>query len=291
MVKGNVIKAVKGEKAWVTYAKRRVKDNQNFVAVVTGETGSGKSYSALSYCLQIDPTFNPKKQVVFYFKDLMQLINDDEFHNREWKIIMWDEIQIEMSNRKWQSKLNQSIIQLLSTFRAQNIILLMTAPNKSMLDAQVKKLLHAEIKCKGFIKKTSLCKLMPRYSQYNPDKDRIYPHKLMHNIGGKGYIPVDIWYIGKAPKEVLRLYEDKKTQFNIDLNRKIESNLMDNSKDSSTKGYDQTEKIIELLEQYGDNPVMINKHLKHLSLKSIETYIRMVKKGNEGNVPNVPINP
>lgn len=291
MVKGNVIRAVKGEKAWVTYAKRRVKDNQNFVAVVTGETGSGKSYSALSYCLQIDPTFDVNKQVVFYFKDLMALINDESFHDREWKIILWDEIQIEMSNRKWQSKLNQSIIQLLSTFRAQNIILLMTAPNKSMLDAQVKKLLHAEIKCKGFIKKTNLCKLMPRYSQYNPDKDRIYPHKLMHNVGGVGYIPVDIWYIGKAPKEALALYEAKKKEFNINLNRKIESNLVETSNSDKDKGFDQTQKVIDLVEKYGDNPVMINKELKHLTLKTIENYIRLIKKGNSPILPQGPDDP
>lgn len=271
MVKGNVVRAVKGEKAWVTYAKHRVRDNQNFVAVITGETGSGKSYSALSYCLQIDPNFDPEKQVVFYFKDLMRLINDDEFHKKEYKIIMWDEIQIEMSNRKWQSKLNQSIIQLLSTFRAQNIILLMTAPNKSMLDAQVKKLLHAEIKCKGFIKKTNLCKLMPRYCQYNPDKDRVYPHKLMHNHKGVGYIPVDVWYIGKAPKDVLKVYEDKKGRFNKELNRKIEVNIeATNSKVNPNQNNKEEDNWIENVIKFKGNGLKLKKlypNIKYTTLK------------------------
>ena len=291
MVKGNVVKAVQGEKAWVTYAKHRIRDNQNFVAVITGETGSGKSYSALSYCLQIDPTFNPEKQVVFYFKDLMQLINDDEFHNRQWKIIMWDEIQIEMSNRKWQSKLNQSIIQLLSTFRAQNIILIMTAPNKSMLDAQVKKLLHAEFKCKGFIKKTNLCKIMPRYCQYNPDKDRVYPHKLMHNRSGIGYIPVDNWYIGKAPKDVLKVYEDKKARFNKDLNRKIESNITVVAEKVNDEGFDKTKKLMELYDKYGEDYIMINEELPHLSLRTIVDRIREIKTALAYRLPQPAVAP
>lgn len=291
MVRGNVIKAVQGEKAWVTYAKRRIRDNQNFVAVVTGETGSGKSYSALAYALQIDPTFDVNSQVVFYFRDLMALINDELFHEREWKIILWDEIQIEMSNRKWQSTLNQSIVELLSTFRAQNIILIMTAPNKSMLDSQVKKLIHAEFKCKGFMKKTNLCKIMPRYLQYNPDKDRIYPHKLMHNIEGIGYNPVESWYISKAPKQVLDIYEEKKRRFNISLNRKIENALNAHSSKPKEDGFERTKKVKELYLKYGDDFIKINEEMPHLSIRTIREYVASIKKSLQVQQPETAKTP
>ena len=56
------------------YWNRINRYNKNWLCIVCGATGSGKSYTALKIAETVDPNFNIKK-VVFTAKDFMNLIN------------------------------------------------------------------------------------------------------------------------------------------------------------------------------------------------------------------------
>ena len=80
-----MIKKIKGEASWVTYIKKRIRNNLNFLAITTGGPGKGKSYSDLSIAYQIDPEFDPKQQIAFGFYDFMKIIN--RFNGKDLKYL------------------------------------------------------------------------------------------------------------------------------------------------------------------------------------------------------------
>ena len=83
-----------------------LKRNSNNVIFVGGEHGAGKSYTALAIALELDKTFNLKKQIVYNNKDFVKLCN--EFHkNGLWgKVIIYDEFGGGANAYKWQDESN-----------------------------------------------------------------------------------------------------------------------------------------------------------------------------------------
>lgn len=277
----NVVKRVEGERPWITYPKNRIRDNQNFLGIATGGPGSGKTYFTIAYAEKIDPNFKVEEGLVFNFEGAMKLINSEEFHKREWKIILWDEPQIEMSNRNWQSVANKLINYLLSTFRSQNVILLWASPYKDFLDSQSMKLVHAEFQCKGWDKSTKLTKVRPRLLQYNSDFKKTYPHKLYSRTSSGNLEGIDLWSVPLASARNINKYEEMKSDFNKNLNRSIEKDLL--AMKSSKKGGDKTSESIEindLFEKYGENYFEIQKLIPNKSLSTIYKLHALYKKAN-----------
>ncbi len=174
----NLIKKKNGESAIVTLTKKRIRLNLNMFCMFTGKLGSGKTWSAISYALELDPTFDVDKQLVFDFRTCMNLINEDWFKALKIKVIIWDEPQISISNRAWQSQMNKLVNYLISTFRHQNIILIMCAPYKDFLDVQTMKLLQWEFQCSMIDRKLKRCMVYCKWQQYNSSKKKTYPHPL-----------------------------------------------------------------------------------------------------------------
>jgi len=252
MVKSNMIKKVSHEFGWITYIKARIRDNQNFLGITTGSTGSGKSYACIKIAELIDSTFKVEEGVIFTFEECLKKINDAVFLAKEWKIIVWDEPQIQMSNRSWQSPLNKFINQILSTFRAQNIIILWATPYKDFLDSQSMKLTHAQISSKGWNKSTKITTLLPRLLQYNPDKKRIYPHKLMLKDDTGVFTPINQWRIGLPSHQNIEKYEKIKAEFMKKTNERVfnQINSLADKENNNNNGSSE-EKVLELYNKYG----------------------------------------
>ncbi|MCX6748217.1 MAG: hypothetical protein NT076_01285 [Candidatus Pacearchaeota archaeon] len=208
-----------GEDSWVRWIKKRIANNLNFICLFQGATGIGKTWSAMSMSEMIDNEFNVN-QIVFDFKELMSVINSDWFKQKKWKIIIFDEPQITISNRNWQSINNKLMNYLLSTFRHQNIILIFCSPYVDFLDSQSMKLLHCVFECVGVNKKTKLSRVRPKIQQYNSYMKKMYQHPL-YVIRGKKTIALRDWFIPKPSNELIEQYELKKTGFTSSLNREI----------------------------------------------------------------------
>ena len=217
----------KGEPSWPRWIKKRVDNNLNFVALFTGDTGVGKSWSAIEIARQIDPEFDSIRQVAFNFSGLMRAINkfnnpglDDELYNKKYKVVIFDEAQTDVNRHEWQSKTNKFLNYVLSTFRHQNIIVFFTTPFEDYIDSNALKLFHAKFECQGWSKKTKKSLLKPKIFQYNPQKRKMYNHTL-HIITKTGVKKMVTWKIGCPPKELTDPYECEKFKFTNALNMKI----------------------------------------------------------------------
>lgn len=266
----NLILYKKGELSFVRFIKKRIKNNLNFLSIATGPTGSGKSWSMLRLAYEIDPTFEAK-QVAFSFKQVMRLLNDPEFMKKKWKIIIFDECQIDISNRSWQSLVNRLFNYLLSTFRHRNIILLFTTPYSDFIDLSSKKLLHCEFVCKGWNKKTKKSRLRPKLLQYNSRMKKFYEHSL-HVIRGGEVHKMENWEIDSPPEHIIGPYEASKLEFTDKLNERILKELenLDNEEkkpDTRKALTDKQEEVMELLSKYDPKEVS-----KQLSISLVATY-------------------
>lgn len=283
----NLILAKEGESYWVTLIKKRIDNNMNFLAIFTGPTGSGKTWSTLSVAEKIDPDFNPREQLSFSFGGLMKCINkcnDKEtvLGKKKYKVLIFDEAQTSVNKRDWQSRINKLLLYLLSTFRHQNIIVLFNSPSFDFLDSATMKLIHAEFEVKGWDKKKRTAHLNPKFLQWNSNKQMFYKHRLFVMFKGqRGANKLEYWDIGAPPKHIIDPYEDMKTAFTTKLNAQItrelnalaqqeEASLIDTPTkelnpesmqpdvwDEATKGYRTQQELRQRMEVRLGKPVKI----------------------------------
>ena len=236
----NLVKWKKGQNSYVHFVIRQVtKKNSNFIALFQGGPGTGKTWCAIALSELLDPTFNVDKQLVFDFKQLMALINDEDFKKRKTKIIIFDEPQISISNRSWQALTNKMMNFLISTFRHQNVILFFCCPYRDFLDSQSMKMLHCVFEMQSINKKEGKVIIRPKLQQYNATMRKTYEHPLYVQKNGKIVALREI-SIRKPKKEHIDIYEVNKTTFTSKLNREIEMKI-----DAETKSEDGRKKLTE----------------------------------------------
>lgn len=268
----NLIMHKDGESSVVRWIKKRIDNNLNFLAITEGATGSGKSWSNLTICYELDSEFNPEEQIAFNFKKLMQIINrfnskDDPLHKRKYKVILFDEAQTQVNKREWQSRVNKLFLYLTSTFRHQNIIVLFTSPYSDFIDSATMKLIHVKFEVRGWNKKTELTHLRPKILQYNSRLRKFYEHSLYVIRDGKANKLSD-WFVPKPPKHLILPYEDMKTEFTTQLNKEITEELeaMENNKqktvispsfDTRKPLTEHQKEVMELLAKY--KPIEVSK--------------------------------
>ncbi len=237
------------EKIWIRYIKRRIKQKKNFLCLISGPTGIGKSWTGLSICSQLDSNFNVDR-VIFNFKDLLALINSGEKYPAG-TCFMWDEFQVGASARDWQSMTNRLLNSLLSTFRHRNFILIITSPFADFIDSNARKLLHAELEVKMIDYEKRTTRLKPFVMQYNSRKGKTY-FKYLRVKGKHGPSKVKIWTVVAPAKWLIEDYEEARLEFTTDLNKKIEKQIekLDVTGDSRPLT-DKQQECIDLMNEFG----------------------------------------
>jgi len=222
----NMIMYREGEDPIITWIKKRVVFNLNFLSITTGPTGNGKSWLDLSIAEAIDPEFNTEKQVAFTFTEFMKALNgfngdDEELAKKKYKVIIFDEIQVSISKREWQSKINKLFNYITSTFRHQNIIVFLNSPFSDFVDSNTMKLLHSRIETKGWNKKDGKSAARFKLLDYNERIPKMYEGSV-YMIRGKEVIKLDgMWTMNKPSDKVIEVYERRKKEFTQRLNRQI----------------------------------------------------------------------
>lgn len=216
-------KEIVKEYSWVKYIRKRtLKDNKNFLPIITGPTGSGKSWAALSIGELVDDEFDITR-VVFRGRELMDLINSGKL--KAGSVIVWDEAGIDLSSRNWQSLTNKMLNFVLQTFRHMNFVLIFTVPYHDFLDVASRKLFHAEFETVSINKVKQTCRIKPKLLQYNPDLKKWYKKYLKVIKKGTGRTTLKKWNLPKPSQQLIDDYEVKKTKFTASLNREIELKL------------------------------------------------------------------
>lgn len=205
----------------VRYILNRIRNNKNFLATITGPTGSGKSWTALSIAELLDPTFSVDR-IIFKGKDLMKLINEGDL--KAGSVIIWDEAGIDLSNRNWQSVTNKMLNALLQTFRHRNFILIFTVPFHDFIDSSSKKLFHADFETQRINKNKMEVIIKPKLLQYNPNLGKWYRKYLKVKRQGKIF-KVKRWAVPKPSDKLIKDYEERKNQFTRKLNEDIHKEL------------------------------------------------------------------
>lgn len=219
------------EKYWISYIRSRIKKNKNFLGFISGQTGSGKSWSSLSIAHDLDPDFSIDR-VVFSGLELMELINSGNL--KRGSVIVFEEVGVEMSNRNWASVTNKMLNYLIQTFRHRGFILIMNSPYSDFIDSATRKLFHAELQTQGIDFNTSECRLKPQLIQYNARIQKFY-YKRLKVIRPEGVIPVSFWKVSKPPEELIQAYEKKKRSYTDSLNKRILSELQEQHEKQSKK--------------------------------------------------------
>jgi ABC-type dipeptide/oligopeptide/nickel transport system ATPase component len=128
----------------VRVRERLGSENRNWMALIIGETGSGKSYTAMSLAQEIDPSFPEDARRVYF--SVTQLVNDIR-DNKVTKgmVVILDETGVTFSNRKWWSQENRNFGFLLQAIRHRCFAIIFCLPSMSMMDKQGRQLAHALI--------------------------------------------------------------------------------------------------------------------------------------------------
>lgn len=213
---------------WMLNRTRR--QNKNNLIAIVGKTGSGKTYSAMSICetmSEMDGIPFTIDHVVFSLKELMYLINSDKV--KKGSRIVFDEPQISISVKEFQSKANKVFNYLLSTFRHRNFTLIFCTPYETLLDKSSRRLFHATFNTRSININKKTCRLMPRYVEFVDYKAEPYRKRLIvmyKNSDGRNSIDkLDHWDVSLPSKTIIDLYEEKKYAFTDNLNKNILKDL------------------------------------------------------------------
>jgi hypothetical protein len=214
--------------------------NKNALIVIVGQTGSAKSYSGLGFLvpwyLYIYGIPKPDEEIIKHVKfravDFMKEMEQKDLPIGDgW---MWDEAGVDAGNQDYQSLKNKVISWYAQTCRSQRQLVIFTLPAMSMLTSQVRKLLHFYFETNGIDYKNEISFIKPFQMQYNTRMDKIYYHKFSYTTKEEFIEVIDEIGIPLIHESLKKLYEDKKEEFRVDLNKEIYTILKVIDKDKNT---------------------------------------------------------
>ena len=295
MADGLIIKDPKKVGYFNSYILSRIKRNKNFVCAVTGQTGSGKSYSCLTLGETLDPDFNIDN-VCFTPREFMDLVNGKNKKLKSGSVILWDEMQVSMGHLDFQSIQSKAINYVLQTFRHRNFILLVSCPHLSFINASARKLLHAIMETVSIDKDKKQVILKPLLIQTNQRTGDLY-FKYLRVVTPEGVCPLKRMRVGMASKELLKQYEQKKDEFTKKLNEDISRELEESDCKSSNELTEAQSNIIEdLMEGLTIQEIvkkrniidkMVYSHIKYAKKKGIK--IKAIKEEHSNKVDHYEV--
>lgn len=215
-----------GDSVVVQMIRRRLLNhNQNFICLFSGQTGSGKSYSATRLCEQVDPNFNISR-IVFSPKDFMSLLNLPPEQLLSGSAILYDEAGTSYSARDFSTLFNKLLGKVLQSFRHRNILLCLTVPNMSFIDVVGRKLLHAKIETINIDRenKEVVCKFL--LLQINPrNESETYYHYPVCPSKKTRWAKKTRIRFSMPNKELINQYEFKRREFTNKMDSDIESQM------------------------------------------------------------------
>lgn len=122
------------------YVMNRINANKNWLSVLCGATGSGKSYFSLAICEKFFPKFTVDN-IVFSVPEYLNKFAELDNNKRHGDILLYDEGQ-SYNSRKSMSENNIIMGEILGMIRFTRISSIFTLPNPQSIDINVFRLLH-----------------------------------------------------------------------------------------------------------------------------------------------------
>tara|TARA_Y100000310_G_scaffold158454_1_gene157861 strand:+ start:122 stop:1009 length:888 start_codon:yes stop_codon:yes gene_type:complete len=208
---------------------RLLRNNKNWLAICCGDTGSGKSYSALALANAISPRgITIKRNVVFNPIQFMERVNN-KADLKKGDIIIFDEAGVGMSSREWYSVQNKLLGSILQTFRNLNLGVIFTTPNLSFIDVQARKLFHNYMETSTIDYEKQIGYLRVYDIQHNSRLDKTY-YKTPKFTMGFNKIGMKHLGVKKLDDKLCKEYEKVKTEYTENLNQKALEQMKDTGK-------------------------------------------------------------
>lgn len=253
-----------GEKFLNRIKSRLHYQNKNWLSIICGETGSSKSYSAISFASMISNRYF----VIFNPLNFLKLITSKTLKRGD--IIIFDEAGVGMSSRDWFSVQNKLLGSVLQTFRNLNVGVIFTTPNLSFIDIQARKLFHNYFETVNIDYKTKTAYLKVFEIQHNSRYDKTYFKHPKFNTDSR-YITMSHMAIPKPNPKQCAEYETLKTAYTERLNRKALESLEFVGKPKATGKFDIDKSIVnQILRNKKDFVTVYNKRkfIDHRSIQS-----------------------
>lgn len=219
--------------SWCRWSVNRVKRRNNSTNIrFTGDTGSGKSWSALAFaekCAKLLGTKITQDNIYFSIRDVISKVAEEE--PKAGTIFFVDEQQVGAGAKDHQSKKNKAYSAFLSTVRSNRYIIITTLPFSDMEDKQLRRLFHVEIETQGINFSNSTVKTRPRYLEHSRVKDKTYRKRLVvvfvDSEGNRKGRKLSFWDISRPSQEIIDVYEPMKKAFKRKLYKKLNAELSD----------------------------------------------------------------
>jgi hypothetical protein len=235
--------------------KRVYSRNQNFLGIVCGPTGSGKSYFCLKFAEALNPEFS-KEYIVFTPDEFIALINSDKVS--KGSVIIFEEAGVGMPSKEWFSIQNKLMAYVMQTFRHRNFIVLFNVPNMSFVDNSIRSLFHMKFETKKIDRTSKQVIVKPFEIEYNDRFKKIYYKYPRVRPGGGCAMTLSEMRMGLPSKGLVKDYEQLRREYTDKLNREVEESLKKKKeKDESVNKESKKEKIIKLFDLGVKSPTKI----------------------------------
>ena len=256
---------------FVKFGSNRVINlNKNFIPVFLGQTGSGKSYASLDYCLSVSKetgrVFTVKDNVAFTFKDMLRLMNLPQ-NQGKGVCFMLEEVGVVGSggaSSEWMSKANSFFSSFLQTARHRNQILVFTTPNFSLIAKQARQLVHAIVEMKSINRTDKTSTGNVKLCQVNTITGKLYLKNIRMTIGKNKSVKITSNIFHLPPKHIIKEYEEAKTEFTTNLNNFILENDEIGTKEAKdADNFNKNDKINQ------ENERIIELYTKNVTISAI----------------------
>lgn len=192
--------------------------NKNLLIAICGQTGSGKSYCALTVAKLICDRFNIRIHVIFTIEQFMELLQSGKLKRGD--VVIWDEAGVGIPSREWYSISNKAINYVLQTFRHLNLCVIFTMPSFDYIDKQTRLLFHVYIETQRIDYETKHVIVKIFESSFNPREGKEYMKYYWFH--GVKYIR---FRIGKPSKDMIKTYEELKMAFSQTLRDNVKKDV------------------------------------------------------------------
>ncbi|WP_333582346.1 hypothetical protein [Methanoculleus bourgensis] len=192
----------------------RIRNNQNVLAAICGETGSGKSYAAMRLGELCDPNFSIDN-VVFSIPEFLDKLGS----SGPGDVLIFDESQA-WGARRAMSKKNVEMTDIAAMCRFTLVNVLFTAPALSFIDVSLRRLMHLYIQVTPL---QNRARWPPRYR----NKTRIVPRIVIRPSEGgdlhyaiprvpvvrggvRRRVKTEVLWLNAPSPELLEAYERRK---------------------------------------------------------------------------------
>jgi len=224
----------------------RMKKNTFFGIV--GESGDGKSYTALKLALHIDPDFTIKKQVLYNPADFLTTINELR-KTKKHKVLVLDEMHVTAPARMWYDFSNIALCHIAATFRRlKRLCVFVVTPNVRWIDPHFREMLniysiasrtHPELPT--YIRPYEL-----KVNLYDIENPRIYLKKIWFYWKGFSRVLKEVW-VRKIPEELAEEYERESEKFKAKILERVLEKIIQKFQKKMGKGKDYERMAEELL--------------------------------------------